>query len=225
MIDIKQFDGKIVTPKDDALLYDFLISQTGIFEGCTVTHLGANQLRISDGRGIMKGRNFVVSQETIFATLSDNGMKKGRLIIRIDLANTEKPISFITQMSSVLPALVQEDINHDGSVYELPIATYDATEVLISNLAMVAPVVTSLPRTPAEIGASPANHNHDGRYATAAQGTKADAAMPRSGGYFNGGVHLNSHYQDIWTPQVRNIQFSQSAPTGGIEGAVWHQYK
>lgn len=79
--------------------------------------------------------------------------------------------------------------------------------------------------TAQDVGASPANHNHDGRYATAAQGTKADAAMPRGGGTFNYGVNLSAHYQDIWTPQVRNIQFSQSAPTGGIEGAVWHQYK
>lgn len=143
MIDIKQFAGKIITPKDDALLYEFLVNQNGIFEGCEVTHLGANQLQIASGRGIIKGRIFVVTQETINATVSDSGTKLGRLIIRVDVSNVETPISFVTQIGATLPDLVQEDINRDGTVFELPIVTYTATELLIDNLTPVAPVVTS----------------------------------------------------------------------------------
>ncbi len=52
-INLKQYTGSTITPTDDALLYDFIMSeQSGIFEGCEVTHLGANQLQISDGRGL-----------------------------------------------------------------------------------------------------------------------------------------------------------------------------
>ena len=43
MLTLKQFTGSLVTPTDDALFYEFLLSgQCGIFEGCEVTHLGAN---------------------------------------------------------------------------------------------------------------------------------------------------------------------------------------
>lgn len=134
MIDIKQYNGKIVTPRDDAILYDFMIYESGVFEGCEVTSLGANQLRVASGRGIIKGRVFVVEEEVILAKLSTSGSQKGRLLIRVDTANTDTPIVFDTQVAAALPALVQDDINHDGTVYELPLATYDVNNVQISNL-------------------------------------------------------------------------------------------
>lgn len=143
-ISLKQYAGSLITPTDDALLYDFILSeQTGILEGCTVTHLGANQLQVSAGRGIIRGRVFVIEQETVLANVSTSGTINGRLIVRVDLENTEAPISFTTQTATALPALVQEDINRDGSIYELPLVTYQVTEILISNLKNVAPTLTS----------------------------------------------------------------------------------
>jgi hypothetical protein len=146
LIEIKQFDGKTVTPKDDALLYDFLIGGSGIVEGCEVTHLGSNSLLITAGRGVIKGRIFVVTEETILATVSDGGTKQGRLLVKVDVANPTTPISFVTQMAATLPNLVQEDINRDGDVYELPLATYDINEIAVSNLvlsASAAPLIKS----------------------------------------------------------------------------------
>ena len=134
-INLKQYTGSTITPTDDALLYDFIMSeQSGIFEGCEVTHLGANQLQISDGRGLIRGRVFTVSQQTILANVSPSGSVKGRLIVKVDLGNGEAPISLVTQAASVLPELTQQDINRDGTVFELPLATYDVTEVVISGL-------------------------------------------------------------------------------------------
>lgn len=50
-ITLKQFDRAQVTPKDDATLYDFLIGQSGIVKGCTVTHLeGDDAARAGAGR-------------------------------------------------------------------------------------------------------------------------------------------------------------------------------
>ena len=137
MITLKRFNGALVTPRDDALLHDFVVGSSGIFEGVTVSHLGSNQLAITAGRGIVLGRDFAVDAETKLATLSDSGTKKGRLIIRIDVSNSDAPAQFVTQMAAVLPALVQEDINRGGTIYEMPIATYDVTELLVSNLVMV----------------------------------------------------------------------------------------
>lgn len=146
MLTLKQFTGSLVTPTDDALFYDFLLSgQCGIFEGCDVTHLGANQLRVSSGRGVILGRIFTVEEETIQAAVSPGGEVDGRLLIRVDMGNEEKPIEFVTQAETPLPVLTQEDINRDGSVYELPLAVYKVTELLISGLERVAePVQTPI---------------------------------------------------------------------------------
>lgn len=139
MITLKQFTGQNITPTDDATLYElFSSSQAGIIYGCNVTSLGANQLQVSAGRGMILGRSFVVEQETILAELAPSGNMKGRLSIKIDLGNAETPISFETQVGSVLPSPTQEQLNRGGSVYEMPLAEYDVDAIQISNVTMVA---------------------------------------------------------------------------------------
>ena len=140
MITLKQFTGQNITPTDDATLYElFSNSQSGLIYGCNVTSLGANQLQVSAGRGMILGRSFVVEQETILADLAPSGNMMGRLSIKIDLGNAETPISFETQVGSVLPSPTQEELNRGGSVYEMPLATYNADAVQITNLQNVAP--------------------------------------------------------------------------------------
>lgn len=150
-ITLKQFDDSIVTPKDDALLYDFMNGANGIALGCSVSFVSANQLQIAAGWGLIKGRMFAVSEQTIHATVSDSGTKRGRLIIKVDTGNITTPISFVTQMASVLPDLTQEDINSGGVIFELPLAEYDISEIEISNLISVADSIS---------GVKP--HTHDG---------------------------------------------------------------
>ena len=135
-IDIKQFNGKTVTPDDDAQLYNYIVRQSGIVAGCVVSHMGANQLHITSGWGVVQGRRFVVSEETILATVATSGTLKGRLAICVDTSNTSTPIKFITQAAETLPPLVQQDINSGGGTYEMELATYDVSNVLISNLAI-----------------------------------------------------------------------------------------
>lgn len=144
MITLKQFTGQSITPTDDATLYEFFSSgQNGLTEGCIVTHLGGNQLQISSGRGIICGRMFVIEEETVLADLSGGGEKKGRIYVRIDVDNTEKPIEIKTLANTILPEPVQEDINRDGSVYELPLAEYDVNETQVSNIKNVAIMLRS----------------------------------------------------------------------------------
>lgn len=144
MITLKRFNGALVTPKDDAVLFDHLVDDSGIFEGISVSHLGANQLLVAAGRGIIKGRDFTVEEETILAQLSPSGAQKGRLLIRVDISNTEAPITLVTQVATTLPTLVQEDINRDGTIYELSIVEYDVSELLISNLVFVGKMLQPL---------------------------------------------------------------------------------
>ncbi len=142
-ISLLRYDATMVTPKDDAVLFDFFSGQTGIISGCEITHLGANQLQITAGRGIIKGRDFVVTQQTILATVADSGTKQGRLLIEIDIENTSTPIVFKTQMGTTLPALTQEEINDDGTVYQLPLAAYSISTTTISGLNMINNTLTS----------------------------------------------------------------------------------
>lgn len=139
MITLKQFTGRTMTPTDDAALYDFFSSkQSGIIDGCQVTSLGDNRLQVSAGRGIIRGRSFVVEQEEIRAQLGTAENQKGRLSIKIDLGNTGTPISFVTAAGETLDNPIQQDINHGGSVFELPLAEYTVGATQITNLKNVA---------------------------------------------------------------------------------------
>ena len=142
MITLLQYNASIVTPTDDAYLYNHIINDSGIFTAVEVTTQGGNIINVSDGRGIILGRNFVVEAQTINATLPTGASVPGRLIIQIDMANTDAPISFVTQAADPLPALVQEDINASGTVYQLPIATYTAQPTMISDLQYVAHTIS-----------------------------------------------------------------------------------
>lgn len=140
MITLKQFEGAIVTPADDAALYAHFDNRSGILSGMEVTHLGANQISVGGGRGMICGRTFVVEAETILATLTTTGTQNGRLLVQINLGNPDEPISFMTQTASALPDLVQEDLNAGGTVYQLVLATYTVSTTAISNLSTVAPL-------------------------------------------------------------------------------------
>ena len=156
MITLLQYNGSNVTPQDDAILYNFIVQDSGVLFGCTVTHLGAGQLQVADGRGIIQGRNFVIEAQTVQATLAESGTLPGRLIIQVDVANSEEPISFVTQAQNPLPDLVQEDINGSGSIFQLPLATYTAEVTQISGLTSVAHILgnTILPESKGGTGQS-----------------------------------------------------------------------
>ena len=134
-ITLKQFDGGLVTPTDDAKLYHYILQSSGIMSGCVASLISGNQLRVTSGRGMIMGRMFVVEEETILANLPTIGITNGRLLIRIDTTNSDAPISFVTQEAETLPALVQEDINESGTIYEIPLATYTAGQVDVTNFA------------------------------------------------------------------------------------------
>lgn len=134
MVTLKQYNGSTVLPTDDAVLYESLFNDSGIVQGATTTIIGANQLRVATGRIMVCGRMVTVENELVSAELSTSGEKLGRLILRIDMANTEAPAYFATQVGATLPDLVQEDINSDGLIYEFEMARYKAGELAISDL-------------------------------------------------------------------------------------------
>lgn len=208
MVTLHTFDGGTVNAINDALLYDFIIGKNGIVTGATVTSASALLLHIDSGWGIIKGRIFSIEDETISVTPSTSGTVKGRLILQIDITNTTNPIAFVTQAAATLPALQQEDINNAGTIFQLPIATYDVNEVAVSNLQMVAPVVEAVKQQIDSVRST----------ANAAQST-ANNAMPKSGGTFTGEVYSSNMTHHPARGCFRNIevwQGEQQVSTGLI---------
>ena len=138
MVTLKQYDGSTVQPTDDAVLYNALLAESGVVQGANCTIIGASQIQISSGRIMVCGRMVTVDNELVDANISPSGSQPGRLILRVDMANTETPAYFTTQVGSPLPALVQEDINDDGLIYEFEMATYTAGGLAISDLVNTA---------------------------------------------------------------------------------------
>ena len=107
---LKQYDGSGVT--DDDAHADFLIGQSGIVEDA-VTHLALTAAVASDGvlsRGVSS-----VMADLYFAGFRQRH-KRGRLV-EIDI---DTSVAIKTMRDTTLPALVQEDINRDGTVFQYP---------------------------------------------------------------------------------------------------------
>ena len=63
----------------------------------------------------------------------------------MDLADTETPIKFESEVAASFPALEQDaNINYDNGRYEVVFATYKATETTISSVALVMPTMQSV---------------------------------------------------------------------------------
>lgn len=180
-INVKQYEGHDVYPRDDAVLYDSIINQSGIIKGCEVTHLGANLLSVASGYGVIKGRLFEITEQTIYARLSENGTIQGRIKIRMELSNADLPIQIATESADKLPDLEQdEECNYNGGNYEIELAQYSINEIAISGLEATAPQVDVL-RDLKDLTLSFNSHAHDDRYFTEAEVTnllksKQDAA-------------------------------------------------
>lgn len=144
-VEMKQKAGANVTPKDDALLYDFLITDSGVVEGCVASAIGGTQMKITSGRGVILGRVFVIEAETIQATLpTTTETQNGRLLVRIN--GTTQEITLVTQAAASLPALQKEDINRGGTLYELELATYKISKTVITDLKATAHIITPHPK-------------------------------------------------------------------------------
>lgn len=142
---LKQFDGGAIAPQDDAILYNSIITRNGILNGCTITHLGANQIKITAGRGIIKGRMFEVEEMTVNCPLASAGTQKGRMYLRMELSNMENPAQIKTVAADTLPELVQEeDCNYTNGIYELELCTYDVADTLLSNLKTTYEVIDTV---------------------------------------------------------------------------------
>lgn len=140
-ITMNRFNGSTVRPIDDAIINERTYPQNGILHGCTITHVGGNQISITAGRIMIQGRDCVITAETISAMLPPSTNGVGRLYVRIDLSNTETPVELktIAVNGDTRPALTQDsDFNVANGIWEEELAIYYATTTVISTLTVTA---------------------------------------------------------------------------------------
>ena len=136
-------DGQgTVTPQDDALIYQNAIPMNGIFSGATITLSEANVLHVAAGFGIIGGRFFEINESDITAELSSSGTLLGRLYIHLELTNADVPISINVAAGASLPALVGDpDLNINDGAFDLELATFNVSEITISDIVNTFPTV------------------------------------------------------------------------------------
>ena len=144
-ISMKRYNDTIITPKDDRILFDQIFDDYGLIYGGSATMAASNKIHVGAARGFIKGTEVIIEAEDIAVNLSDSGTKNGRLKIVMDLADTETPIKFESEVAASFPALEQDaNINYDNGRYEVVFATYKATETTISSVALVMPTMQSV---------------------------------------------------------------------------------
>ena len=132
-------NGQNVSPSDDGKLFNRIFSD-GLFEGITINSLGAALVHIPAMYGIIQGREFVTEAMDITVTLPSSSSSSGYIVVKYDLS-TEDVISIVSYIGNYTPT--QEDINTNGSVYEMIIATYTASSTAVTGITMNYSVATN----------------------------------------------------------------------------------
>lgn len=130
----------LVPPIADRRIYELFTSvANGVAEGVQITTSGT-QLIIGSGWGMIQGCAFAITAETLQATVPASGTVDGRLTLDLDVSTST--IAFSTEAQTPLSTLTQDDINNGGTVYQLPLATYQISPTAITNLTIA---YTSIP--------------------------------------------------------------------------------
>ncbi len=152
------FDNQTVTPKNDGQLYRKLLTD-GVLTGCTLTFQG-NTLYLAEGYLLIAGRLArLVSRESIQTSpLYADGY--GQLKLKMNLENTSssetfEQLSFIVTYAGTdsFPALVQQDVNGSGTLYEMELAVVKYESGSIASIVRQ-PAASSLS------GAAAEDHTH-----------------------------------------------------------------
>lgn len=122
--------GQNISPSDDGALFHQILTD-GLFEDVAINSLGSNQVAIPALYGIIQGREFTNSAETIDVALPDSGTSTGYIYIQYDLA--ANPIGTIgSALAPFTPTY--DDLNSTGTLAQMVIATYQASSVAVTSL-------------------------------------------------------------------------------------------
>lgn len=145
-VELITFANKTVSPVYDAIIQELYTDGGGVITGCTVTIKDANHLHITEGYGVLCGREFKIVASDIPVQLSSSGNLNGRLYLHMDLSLATDPITLLVETGSTLTPVQQDaNVNTTNGVYEINLATFDVGTSAISNLQDVAPKAVKIP--------------------------------------------------------------------------------
>lgn len=125
--------GENISPSDDGTLFNEIFSD-GLFYDVEITSLGSNQVSIPALYGIIQGREFTNSAETLNVELPASDTATGYIYVQYDFA--ADPIGTIESTLAPFTPTV-EDINSTGTLVQMIIATYTASAVAVNDITMV----------------------------------------------------------------------------------------
>lgn len=131
--------GQNISPSDDGRLFDQAFSD-GLFNSPTISSLGANVVSVGALYGILCGRDFTADAQQIDVILPESGTTTGYIYIKYDTA-TADIITIESALSPFTPT--HDDINTNGTICEMVIATYTASAVAVTSLTANYPVATT----------------------------------------------------------------------------------
>ena len=128
------FSKQTVSSNDDSHIYKLLLNgREGITKGCKMTY-SKDDIYISDGYFFISNRLVEIpSVETITTPIVTTGTNYCRLVFEIDLTKTNTNSSFqqgyfkILTSQTAYPDIIQEDLETDGNLYQLPFAKFTKT--------------------------------------------------------------------------------------------------
>lgn len=144
-IELKTWAGKEITPQLDAIIYDQLTT-SGISKGCGITYTGSNTIHINSGYGIMRGRQFVINENTQTITMPESGTLNGRIYLLLDLSNADNPLQIVveTSASALTDLPTDAEINYDNGQEGMELCTFTVGVEEITNLVTTIKYVTNL---------------------------------------------------------------------------------
>lgn len=136
-ISLVTYDGAELSARDHAMLGQAAVGVGGIIYGCAAAASGLSAVSIADGIGVLYGRIFHITAQTLDVTLP-SAAHKGEVYVTIDLSNTETPITLnVRTAASLTPMESDEDFNWADGIAYLPIATFDASSSGVANVVSV----------------------------------------------------------------------------------------
>lgn len=137
------YDNQGPTAQDHGAFYRALCSD-GILDGCAVSYLG-NAVTIAAGRFVSAGRIGRLAAAEPITIEGSSGV--ARIVLQTDLAQqaavgTFEQLSFVVQTAASmgeLPALVREDINSGGVLYQMMMCVVSLGDAGITGVLATAP--------------------------------------------------------------------------------------
>ncbi len=147
MLEGRTFDKCLLTSKQHAHFQKLFLNNTdGVTKGCEISQSGGN-IYVQKGFFVISGRFMeVTGVETIQTPTVTSGTLYCKMVCEIDLSkvNTESEFTqgyFKTLTSaSGYPSLIQEDLDNDGTIYQMPFCQYTKTTEAIGSFLDIRPI-------------------------------------------------------------------------------------